>query len=117
MSKFLLTPLLLCATVVHMIPLRDAILCTDCNWITESRVGCARCGSGSVLSLSKVLDREAEMRIGYVVGYMGLEDVLPEFSGAAFDGKLDAEKEATRANERYSMLKHKVYELHEVENA
>ncbi len=57
------------------------------------------------------------MRIAYAVGYMGSEDVLPEFSGAAFDGRLDAEKEAKRCNEKYEMLKHRVYEIHEVDDA
>ena len=54
-------------------------------------------------------------KVGYVVGYTSLSHRLPDFTRAAFDGLKDAEQFAQEQNDRFKMLKHKVYELHEVE--
>jgi len=45
--------------VVDAIPLQAAILCLDCQRITSSRGNCRVCGSSSVLSLARILNREA----------------------------------------------------------
>jgi hypothetical protein len=43
---------------LNLIPLRHAVLCANCDVITESRNGhCVACGSPSLLSLSRVLGR------------------------------------------------------------
>jgi hypothetical protein len=57
------------------------------------------------------------MKIGYVVGFMGPSDLMPDFSSTAHDGRKDAETEAQKGNDRFPMLHHKVYELHELEDA
>jgi hypothetical protein len=45
----------------QIIPLSRAILCLDCNCITEAtNEHCLACGSKSVLSLSSILDRQAD---------------------------------------------------------
>ena len=54
-------------------------------------------------------------KVGYVVGYTSLSHRLPDFTRAAFDGLKDAEQFAQEQNDRFKMLKHKVYELHECE--
>jgi hypothetical protein len=41
---------------LNLIPLRFAVLCANCDVITESRSGhCLACGSPSLISLSRVL--------------------------------------------------------------
>ena len=43
---------------LNLIPLRHAVLCANCDVITESRNGhCVACGSPSLISLSRVLGR------------------------------------------------------------
>jgi hypothetical protein len=42
---------------------------------------------------------------------------MPDFSSTAHDGRKDAETEAQKGNDRFPMLHHKVYELHELEDA
>jgi hypothetical protein len=44
---------------VNLIPLQNAVLCANCDVITESRNGhCVACGSPSLMSLSRVLGRQ-----------------------------------------------------------
>ncbi len=41
---------------LNFVPLQEAVLCADCELITESRGGCCRiCGGSGLLSLSRVL--------------------------------------------------------------
>ncbi len=43
---------------VNLIPLHHAVLCANCDVISESRNGhCLACGSPSLISLSRVLSR------------------------------------------------------------
>jgi hypothetical protein len=40
-------------------PLSRAVLCTNCEWVSNSRnLRCDVCGSGAVLVLATILDRE-----------------------------------------------------------
>ena len=41
-----------------VIPLREAYLCTDCNFVGNSATSCPACASGALLCLASVLDRE-----------------------------------------------------------
>ena len=44
---------------LNLIPLRFAVLCANCDVISESRNGhCLACGSPSLISLSRVLGRK-----------------------------------------------------------
>jgi hypothetical protein len=45
---------------VNLIPLQDAVLCADCELISEGANGhCAGCGSQATISLSKVMGTTA----------------------------------------------------------
>lgn len=57
------------------------------------------------------------MRIGYVVGHTTDFEPNPEVDGEMFDGVKDAQRQAVKQNDKYPMLHHKVYELHELETA
>lgn len=39
------------------IPLKDAVLCVECDVVSTSTTNCDKCGNSTLLSLSKVLDR------------------------------------------------------------
>jgi hypothetical protein len=41
------------------IPLRAAVLCADCDAVSDGVNACPACGSSSLLSLASVLDRTA----------------------------------------------------------
>ncbi len=44
---------------VNLITLHSAVLCANCDVISESRNGhCVACGSPSLINLSRVLDRQ-----------------------------------------------------------
>ncbi len=43
---------------IDSVPLSRAILCLDCEQITASEQNCSVCGSRSVLSLARIIDRE-----------------------------------------------------------
>lgn len=42
-----------------IVRLDKAVICIDCNCITETKRNCRVCGSASVLSLASILDRKA----------------------------------------------------------
>lgn len=46
--------------VIETVPLREAVLCEDCQTISRrtATLSCAVCGSKSVLDLEKILNRE-----------------------------------------------------------
>lgn len=46
------------ASMQH-IPLASAYLCQDCSCVGNCAVHCPACGSGVLMALSRVLDREA----------------------------------------------------------
>lgn len=44
---------------VEVIPLEVAVLCVDCEMVTQSKQGhCLHCGSFSLLNLAGILNRE-----------------------------------------------------------
>ena len=42
-----------------IVRLDKAVICIDCNCITETERNCRVCGSASVLNLASILDRKA----------------------------------------------------------
>jgi hypothetical protein len=44
-----------------MIPLNHAVLCLDCNSISEANRECPACSSRALLNLSAILDRPIEI--------------------------------------------------------
>lgn len=45
------------------IPLAQAVLCQDCNVISDAMLSCPACGCGVLMSLAKWLDRETEENV------------------------------------------------------
>lgn len=41
------------------LPLTNAVLCMDCEAVSGSNQTCSSCGSGSLLSLARILNRRA----------------------------------------------------------
>jgi len=44
-----------------IIELAEAVLCVNCDGISDSKGKCPRCDSAAILSLAKVLNRDSEM--------------------------------------------------------
>lgn len=58
-----------------MTSLEESFLCVDCNTVAGNSRNCAKCQSGSLLNLGKVLNRKTVSREAMeVLGY------LPSFS-------------------------------------
>lgn len=48
---------------LQFLPLRDAVLCSDCNFISADELGvCPVCNGRSLLSLSRIVGRKADRR-------------------------------------------------------
>ena len=46
---------------IQMIPLSSAYLCQDCRMVGNLSTLCPACGSGALLTLATVMDREVEI--------------------------------------------------------
>ncbi|MDE2099415.1 MAG: hypothetical protein KGL39_19340 [Patescibacteria group bacterium] len=42
--------------IENIIPLEIAVLCMDCDCITDSRSDCGRCGSSAVVNVRRLLE-------------------------------------------------------------
>ena len=45
---------------MNTIPLERAVLCVDCSQLSQTQGSCPACGSWSLMSIAKVLDREEQ---------------------------------------------------------